>query len=118
MYPKVILSLLLVLFTALTYADTQTGDGGAALQNSVEQLRSSIGRWDVTSEFLNADGTAAKTVSGTYEFSGVIPGRGQGTVVRILPDNLLLGCVRPEWLRRKSEINPHPIQGKGSDPLF
>lgn len=75
MYPKVILSLVLGLFTALTCADTQTGDGGAALQHSVEQLRSSIGRWDVTTEFLNTDGTAAKTVSGTYEFSWVIPDR-------------------------------------------
>jgi hypothetical protein len=75
MYPKVILSLVLGLFTALTCADTGTGDGGAALQNSVEQLRSSIGRWDVTTEFLNTDGTAAKTVSGTYEFSWVIPDR-------------------------------------------
>ena len=75
MYSRVILSLVSGLLLPLTCAIAQTGDGGAALQNSVEQLRGSIGRWDVTTEFLKADGTPAKTVSGSYEFSWVIPDR-------------------------------------------
>jgi hypothetical protein len=75
MYPRAILSLVLGLLFPLTFAVAQTGDGGAALQNSVEQLSSCIGRWDVTTEFLNEDGTTAKTVSGNYEFSWVIPDR-------------------------------------------
>lgn len=46
-----------------------------ALQHSVEQLRSAIGRWDVVTEFLNEDGSVAKSVTGTYEFSWIIPDR-------------------------------------------
>jgi len=75
MYPKAILSFVLTLLFPMTFAVAQTGDDGAALQNSVEQLRGSVGRWDVTTEFLNADGTTAKLVSGSYEFSWVIPDR-------------------------------------------
>jgi len=57
------------------FTNTQAADDPGALQQSVEQLRSSIGRWDVTTEFLNEDGSVAKTVTGTYEFSWVIPDR-------------------------------------------
>jgi len=45
------------------------------LQRSVEQLSSSIGHWNVVTEFLNEDGAVAKTVTGTYTFSWVVPDR-------------------------------------------
>lgn len=45
------------------------------LQHSIDQLRSSVGQWDVTTSFLGPDGTVAKSVSGTYEFSWVVPDR-------------------------------------------
>lgn len=46
-----------------------------AMQHSVEQLRAAVGRWDVTTEFLNDDGTVARSVAGTYEFAWVVPDR-------------------------------------------
>lgn len=45
------------------------------LQRSTEQLRSSVGRWDVVTEFLNEDGSVAKAAAGTYAFSWVVPDR-------------------------------------------
>ena len=45
------------------------------LQRSIEQLSSSVGHWDVVTEFLNEDGSTAKTVAGTYAFSWVVPDR-------------------------------------------
>ncbi|MGA9572654.1 MAG: hypothetical protein WBS20_01770 [Lysobacterales bacterium] len=75
MYQKVILSLVLGLSFSLACTIAQAGDDAEALQKSVEQLRTSIGRWDVTTEFLNADGSVAKAVSGNYAFSWVIADR-------------------------------------------
>lgn len=46
-----------------------------ALGHSVEQLRSSIGLWNVTTELLNTDGTVSESIEGTYEFVWVIPDR-------------------------------------------
>jgi hypothetical protein len=46
-----------------------------ALAASVEEIRHSIGRWNVVTEFLNEDGTVARVVDGTYEFSWVVPDR-------------------------------------------
>ncbi len=53
----------------------QSTEDDPALRDSVEQLRSSIGLWDVTTQFLDPDGSTAKTVTGTYEFDWVIPDR-------------------------------------------
>lgn len=47
----------------------------AALQHSVEELRTSIGRWEVVTNLLNPDGSVARSVNGTYEFSWVVPDR-------------------------------------------
>ena len=74
MYGRFILSFLSGFLLLLAGTVTAVGDD-AALQKSIEQLRGSIGRWDVTTEFLNADGSAAKTVTGSYEFTWVIPDR-------------------------------------------
>ena len=49
--------------------------GDVDLAHSVEELRGSIGRWDVVSEFLNEDGSVARSVTGTYEFSWVVADR-------------------------------------------
>ena len=53
----------------------QEPDPDPALAHSVRQLRTSVGRWDVTTDFLNPDGSVARSVSGTYEFSWVVPDR-------------------------------------------
>jgi hypothetical protein len=54
---------------------TQNGSENAALAASVEQLRNAVGEWAVVTEFLNEDGTVAKTVNGTYQFEWVIVDR-------------------------------------------
>ncbi len=56
-------------------APAQGPTGDAALQQSIEQLRLSIGRWDVVTEFLNDDGSVARAANGSYEFSWVVPDR-------------------------------------------
>jgi hypothetical protein len=56
-------------------AAAQAGASAEALQTSVDELRNAIGRWAVTTDFLNNDGTVARSVSGTYEFSWITPDR-------------------------------------------
>lgn len=51
------------------------GDYDEAMEQSVEQLRSMAGHWDVVTEFLDDDGSVARSVTGTYEFSWVVPDR-------------------------------------------
>jgi len=43
-----------------------------ALDHSVDELRSSVGLWEATTEFLNDDGSVARAVTGTYEFNWVV----------------------------------------------
>lgn len=47
----------------------------ARLAEAVEQLRTAAGRWNVVTEFLDPDGSVARTVEGTYEFAWVVPDR-------------------------------------------
>lgn len=53
----------------------QGGADPQALQASVEELRSSVGRWDVVTDFLDERGSVTRSVSGTYEFTWVVPDR-------------------------------------------
>jgi len=46
-----------------------------ALQVSVDELRHAVGRWDATTDILNEDGSVSRSVTGTYEFSWVVPDR-------------------------------------------
>jgi len=45
------------------------------LERSIEQLRTSVGRWAVTTDFLKEDGSVARSVEGTYEFAWIVPDR-------------------------------------------
>ncbi len=66
--------LLVILSPLLAIAsDAGAREENAGLAASVEQLRHVIGRWSVTSEFLNEDGSVARTMNGTYEFEWVVP---------------------------------------------
>lgn len=60
---------------ASTTAAAAPAPDSTALARSVEQLRTSIGRWNVVTEFLNDDGSVARSVTGTYEFAWVVPDR-------------------------------------------
>lgn len=44
-----------------------------ALRHSVEELRGTVGRWEVVTEFLGDDGKVVRSARGTYEFEWVIP---------------------------------------------
>jgi hypothetical protein len=66
--------LLLVLYLGGSMA-SYAQETAAALEHSIEQLRSSIGLWNVTTELLNPDGTVADSLDGTYEFAWVVPDR-------------------------------------------
>ncbi|NNE43072.1 MAG: hypothetical protein HKN12_02590 [Gemmatimonadetes bacterium] len=45
------------------------------LEISVQELRDAIGTWNVTTEFLNPDGSVANTAEGVYSFEWVVPDR-------------------------------------------
>jgi len=74
---KILVIAALIALPASVHAQAAPADARAAqaLAHSVEQLRSSIGRWAVVTEFLNEDGSVARAVSGTYEFTWVVPDR-------------------------------------------
>lgn len=50
-------------------------DSAAALEASVAQLRHVAGEWDVVTEFMNPDGTVARSAPGTYRFEWVVQDR-------------------------------------------
>lgn len=56
-------------------ASAQTPADPTAMERSVDQLRTSVGRWAVTTEFLKEDGSVARSVEGTYKFEWVVPDR-------------------------------------------
>lgn len=47
----------------------------SALAEGIDQLRQSVGLWNVTTTQYKEDGTIAQTVQGTYEFDWVVPDR-------------------------------------------
>lgn len=62
----------------LTVANTamaQVAPDSSAMSHSVGQLRSAVGRWDVVTDFLEADGSIARSEPGTYTFEWVVPDR-------------------------------------------
>jgi len=56
-------------------ARAQDDTTAALMTHSVDQLRMSIGQWDVTTEFLADDGAVVRRATGTYRFDWVIPDR-------------------------------------------
>ncbi len=50
-------------------------DNKTLLEASIQQLRDAQGKWFVTTDFLNSDGTVARSVAGTYTFEWVIEDR-------------------------------------------
>ncbi len=70
---RFLLAVLLLGHSSLPAA--QSPDDEKAMQRSVDELRSAVGRWDVVTEFLNEDGSVAREVRGSYEFSWIVPDR-------------------------------------------
>lgn len=69
------LSSLFLVFAMAGPVGGQSAPDSAALAHSVDQLRSAIGVWETTTAFLNDDGSTARTVTGSYEFSWVVRDR-------------------------------------------
>ena len=72
---RIIVVMAVALFITVTPTVAQEAVDAEALKHSVSELRQSVGRWAVTTQFLNADGTTAKEVNGSYEFSWVVQDR-------------------------------------------
>jgi hypothetical protein len=47
----------------------------SALAEGIDQLRQTVGTWNVTTTQYRDDGTIARTVAGTYQFEWVVPDR-------------------------------------------
>jgi hypothetical protein len=69
------LTLVAALLLPGPFASAQTPAEPTPMERSVEQLRNTVGRWAVTTEFLGEDGSVARTATGTYEFSWVVTDR-------------------------------------------
>jgi len=63
-----------ICLTAVNAGEPQS-NAQAALEHSVRQLRDTHGSWNVTTQFLNADGSVAKQAAGTYVFEWVVEDR-------------------------------------------
>lgn len=84
----------------------------AAPSPGIGQLRHVIGVWNVTTEFLDPDGSVARTAEGTYEFAWVIPDRlvsGVSRIPEIDQTSALLFYVRPA----SGEIEMVSVGGDG-----
>lgn len=66
---------LLCLPVVIAGAVARNPDANVALERSVAQLRACIGNWTVRTDFLGADGSVARSTTGTYEFHWVVPDR-------------------------------------------
>ncbi|TFG46366.1 MAG: hypothetical protein E4H41_02445 [Gemmatimonadales bacterium] len=64
-----------VLLGPVSMAAAQASTESTPMERSVQQLRNTVGRWAVTTEFLKEDGSVARAVTGTYEFAWVVPDR-------------------------------------------
>lgn len=53
----------------------QGPDSATAVAMSKDELRRSVGSWNTTTEFLNPDGTIARSAQGTYSFRWVVEDR-------------------------------------------
>jgi hypothetical protein len=86
---------------ALSAAAEPSPEAKAALDHSIRQLRDAHGAWNVTTKFLNPDGSVAKSAAGTYTFEWVIE------------DRVLRGLSDIPELANKSAILFYVNEGKG-----
>jgi hypothetical protein len=65
---------------------------------AVEQLRHAIGLWNVETDFIAADGSVARTLTGQYRYGWVVPDRvvtGMSTIPELNQASAILFFVRP-----------------------
>ncbi len=73
-----------------------------SVARGVEQLHHVIGEWSATTEFLREDGSAARTVEGTYTFRWVVT------------DRVISGVSEIPALQQRSAIMFYVSEAKGS----
>jgi len=86
------------LFVSVSAAHAQTQVSPAALAASLAELRHSIGVWDVTTEFLNDDGTVGQALEGSYRFEWVAQdkiARGVSEIPALKQTSAILFYLRP-----------------------
>lgn len=66
---------LIALALALVAPPAFAQDSDDALARSIAQLRSAVGRWHVVTEFLQPDGSVARSIPGSYTFEWVVEDR-------------------------------------------
>lgn len=66
---------LLLLLTLVVTPVALSAQTAADDSLAIRQLRHAIGTWDVITEFLQPDGSVARSVPGTYRFEWVVPDR-------------------------------------------
>jgi hypothetical protein len=92
----VLAMLVLCVFTGRLLALHPVAPQNPKVSKAVEQLRHARGFWSMTTEFLNADGSIAKAVQGTYRFDWVVPDRvlsGQSEIPELKQKSALLFYV-------------------------
>ncbi|MGP1283355.1 MAG: hypothetical protein ACTS1X_10300 [Parasphingopyxis sp.] len=65
---------------------------------AVEQLRHAVGLWNVETDFIAADGSVTRTLTGQYRFGWVVPDRvvsGMSTIPELNQASAILFFVRP-----------------------
>lgn len=79
---------------------------------AVEQLRHAIGLWNVETDFIAADGSVARTLTGQYRFGWVVPDRvvsGMSTIPALNQASAILFFARPN----RSEIEMASVSADG-----
>lgn len=95
-------ALALLSLVPLSGAASEAPQASPAVQKAIEQLRHANGRWSAVTEFLNPDGTVARSAHGTYEFAW------------IAPDRILSGHSEIPELQLKSGILFYVIEAKSA----
>ncbi len=79
-------------------AESPTSDPEAALAASLDQLRQAVGTWSVTTDFLNPDGSVARSTAGEYRFEWVVPDRvlsGRSSIPELEMTSAILFYLNP-----------------------
>lgn len=88
----------LTAIAALALRASASVPADAELTQSIEQLRHAIGLWSAQTDFLGPDGTVAKSVSGSYEYSWVMPDQvvsGRSDIPELKQSAALLLYLKP-----------------------
>lgn len=102
----------LIALAPVAAAGSAPADSAARVAAGIAQLRSTIGAWDVTTEFMDDSGRVARTVEGGYRFDWVVTDRvvsGRSDIPELQQTSGILFYVRD----RKMEIEMVSVGADG-----